>query len=281
MTPSLPPELQREIFENAVRLNHKDVAVKRNLSLVAHHVQLCIFYKLVLISNRESEDRFMKLIDLKPPGFFATAVRTLLLSYFSSVPRLFTVLSACAGVQWLALWIGNIPVLGLGPVGPLPLNRLSTSLACIRTIMRAPTAPTLLARVTHLDVAFATWNTTSEIDVKILKQFSRLTHVALDSKMVGPAHAKVVSASCPNLKVLLILFAESISADRIEAYLFDPHVLVQAYPAPPGTIYSVNRRTDRAEDWEAAHFGRPNMWTSAERVVVERKASAGRSLEAS
>ncbi len=37
-TPQLPPELQREIIELAVRSGHKDVQLKLKLSLVAHHV---------------------------------------------------------------------------------------------------------------------------------------------------------------------------------------------------------------------------------------------------
>jgi len=262
MTPNLPAELQREIFEIAVRLNHQDAALKLNLSLVAQHVRFWVdwvFYEMVTIVGPKSADKFFELVDLKAPGFFAIAVKTLLLS---SLPADYAVrvLSFCAGVQSLAFWTWHFPTLALPPISQLPLRRLSVRF-CLADIITGAPPPLWLSSLTHIDIAFFR---ASKSYVEKLGRLPSLTHVALYS--AGPPLAEVVCASYPNLRVLVILSDSHITqAATTVACSFDPRIVVTLLPADP------------IEDWEAQHCGLSDMWTCAERVVAERKALAARS----
>ncbi|KAJ7719203.1 hypothetical protein B0H16DRAFT_1607271 [Mycena metata] len=63
----LPPELQREILEIAIRINSRDAAVKLHLSLVAHRFHSWVdqvFYESVTIGSSQSADKFLKLVDM-------------------------------------------------------------------------------------------------------------------------------------------------------------------------------------------------------------------------
>jgi len=264
-TPSLPLELQREIFETAIRSNHRNAVLKLNLSLVAHYVHFwvdSVFYELVTICGGPSANRSLKLVDLKPRGFFATAVNTLLLSNTTDVQALAT-LSVCTGVQFLAVW--NHSVLqrdSLLQVSQLSLRRLSTAFENIINIVTVAAPPTWLENLTHLRSYFYLQATAS--DLGHLHQFPCLTHVALYVFETNLSHAKTVCSSCPDLQVLAIITGDGTPPDdTIEAYSFDPRIVVK--PSPPESI----------KDWEAAYFGLPDMWTSADRVLAEWKALVG------
>ncbi|KAF7347337.1 hypothetical protein MVEN_01489300 [Mycena venus] len=61
------------------------------------------------------------------------------------------------------------------------------------------------------------------------------------------------------LLVLVILDQEPPATAVMGPYSFDPRIVVEGTPA------------EAVEDWEAALYGLPDMWTRAERVVAERK----------
>ncbi|KAJ7361140.1 hypothetical protein DFH08DRAFT_366426 [Mycena albidolilacea] len=267
--PSLPPELQREIFEIALRSSSGDAALKLKLSLLAHHIHDWVdsaFYELVIIRKDASAEKFLKLVDSKPPGFFAMVVKTLVM--FRATSQAARILSVCAEVQWLCVWGCRVSVLDLSPVSNYPLRRLSmlpTLLPtldfseCLTTMLvTAPTPPSCLRTLTHLDY------NPSEVtpsDVKdLLRRFPRLTHIALYG-LLSSLHIEAVRATCVNLQVLIVprlggypgpAFAEECSDMRI--------VMI----APPEAF----------TDWTAGHFGLPDMWTRAEDIVAERKRSA-------
>ncbi|KAJ7837404.1 hypothetical protein B0H14DRAFT_2362405, partial [Mycena olivaceomarginata] len=257
-----PPELQREIFETAIRLNRKDAALKLNLSLIAQHVRIWVdwvAYELVTIRNRKSAEKFLKLSDSKAPGFFAIAVKSLLLF---SLPAEYTVriLSLCPGVQSLAFWIWNFPTPAIPPISQLPLRRLSVRF-CLTAVLTATPPPTWLSSVTHLDIAFFN---ASESDVKKLTRLPHLTHVALYWEVADagpPPPIKAVCANCPNLQVLVIM-SWPYDESMINSYSFDPRVVVRPVP------------TSLGPDWEATHLDLPDIWSCAERVLAERNASA-------
>ncbi|KAJ7242583.1 hypothetical protein B0H12DRAFT_1236715 [Mycena haematopus] len=255
---SLPAELQREIVELAIRSNHRDAALKLNLSLVAYHVHYWVdrvFYEVVTIWNDTSGDKFLKLVDSKPPGFFGPVVKTLFLADLraSSYAR---ILSTCTGIRSLAWWIyKDIPALVLPPASQLPLRRLALGFQNVAHIIALPTPPAWLATLTHLDLSFM-----SDIEASDLEQLDRLprlTHLALYAVQPSTAHAKVAFANCPNLQLLVMFGNDMPTATETD---FDNSRVVVA-PFPPNPI----------KDWEAAHFGLPDMWTRAEAVLEKRK----------
>ncbi|KAF8204335.1 hypothetical protein K438DRAFT_1964684 [Mycena galopus ATCC 62051] len=261
MTSSLPLELQREIFELAVRSSNRDAALKLNLSLIAHHVHFWVdrvFYELVTISSPASADRFLNLIDSKPPGFFATVVKTLLLydveaAFSSQAAR---ILSACDRVQWLLLLVGDMPAFcsALHRQLPLRFRRLYTRLQDVAALIAIPASPAWLSGITHLGLG--TGSMTNSSDLEILKKLPRLTHVALWAIDVKLSHAETACASCPHLQILVMLCFNMGDAP------LDSRVVLERITVGP------------SEDWEDAHFGRSDIWTRAEGVVAERRRSA-------
>ncbi|KAJ6520389.1 hypothetical protein C8R45DRAFT_954982 [Mycena sanguinolenta] len=239
---SLPPELQREIFECAVRLNH-NAAVKLNLSPVARHVHLWVnhaFYELVTIEGLTSAEKFLKLVDCKPPDFFAPVVKTLLVCGLRiiSASQAARILSACAGVQALYWWTEDtLPPLVLSAIRELPLRRLFLTFRNLGHIIAAPTPPTWLTSLTHLDSLSSNVNAS---DLDHLSQLPHLTHVALYLPSGDPQQpfAQIV----PALRLLLV-FGSKISS---RPYAFDSRIV-------------------------AAYFGVPDMWTRGERILSTRK----------
>jgi hypothetical protein len=219
------------------------------------------FYELVIIRNHASADKFLKLVDSKPPGFFATVVKTLVM--FGATSQAARILSVCAEVQWLCVWECRVSALDLSPVSNYPLRRLSllpTLLPtlefseCLTTMLvTAPTPPRCLRTLTHLD-----YNPSEVIpsDVKdLLRRFPRLTHIALRG-LLSPLHIEAVRATCVNLQILIV---PRLGPDFADAFS-DMRVVIIA----PPVVFT---------DWAAGHFGLPDMWTRAEGIVAERKRS--------
>ncbi|KAF7337686.1 hypothetical protein MSAN_02242100 [Mycena sanguinolenta] len=266
--PSLPLELQREIFEIAVISSQsQDAALKLNLSLVAHRVHFWVdrvFYEVVTISGQKSADGFLKLVDLKPPGFFADVVKTLLLfDPAGKVPSPFPaarILSVCGRVQSLAWWSGEMTPLALSSAGQFPLRRLSTHIENLANIIALPAPSGWLSAITHLTLILGVFRGSRAPELKILKHLPRLTHVALFAVQADPSHVHLVSDSCPHLQVLVMTpVGHSVRTALTEQFADSRVVVVMPFTSKP------------LEDWEAAHFGLPDMWTRAHDVLAERK----------
>ncbi|KAJ7665558.1 hypothetical protein B0H17DRAFT_1336549 [Mycena rosella] len=259
--PELPRELEREIFELALLCDRKDAALKLALSLVARRVQFwvdLVFYKMVTISNEKDAEKFAKLIasSLKPPGFFA-AVKTLCIPYKVTAGQACAILSACTGVQFLACWIDskNCPELPL-LLCRLPLRRLSVEFQHLLKIPLVPSA--WFSNLTHLELVIWENSGVPELDFSTLGRLPSITHVALPSAQTGPTHAAVVCSSCPNLQVLVII--RDPFNDQVEDYSFDIRIVMLD-----------DDLEDCMTEWEAYHFGLPDMWSRAEEVVQKRK----------
>ncbi|KAJ7498849.1 hypothetical protein FB451DRAFT_12690 [Mycena latifolia] len=260
--PELPPELEREIFELALRTNRQDAAFKLTLSLVARRVQFWVdlaFYEMVTISHETQATKFVKLIasKLKPPDFF-TAVKILCLPYSVTGEQACAILSACTKVQMLACWVDctdspELPLL----VSRLPLRRLSIE---YQHFLEIPVvASTWLSNLTHVDLVLWDFGL-SDIDLSTLSRLPRVTHVALPLYRTASAHAAIVCSSCPNLRVLVIISDPNREEDTDPAqnYLFDPRIVVEAGP------------TNIIQDWEALYFGLPDLWSYAEDAIAQR-----------
>ncbi|KAJ7665559.1 hypothetical protein B0H17DRAFT_1211010 [Mycena rosella] len=258
--PSLPHELEREIFELALLSDRKDAALKLALSLVARRVQFwvdLVFYKMVTISDAKHADKFANLVasNLKPPGFFAR-VNSLCLPYSVTAKQACTILSACTGVQFLACWVNSkycpeLPLL----LGRLPLRRLSVEFRHFLKILSV-LASAWFSNLTHLNLVMWADGYPQKLDLSTLSRLPGVTHVALPSE-IDPAHAAVVCSSCPNLQVLVVI--HNPYTDLIHDYSFDIRIVVNDDP------------DDCTTDWEAHYFGSPDIWSHAEDVIQKRK----------
>ncbi|KAJ7157159.1 hypothetical protein C8R46DRAFT_1225766 [Mycena filopes] len=260
--PPLPPELEQDIFEIAVRSSPRDSRVKLNLSLVARHVQSWVdreFYKSLEVSGA-SADKFLRLVELKPAGFFATTVKTLVLTNFPvylTEAQAIGILSICTGVQYLAFWCLEFP--GRNPaVAQLPLRRLFMPLSHIqRNVEGSAATPPCLSTVTHLNMSFL--HPVDVSDLEVLGRLPRLTHVALHVSAVLPPHTMVVIASCAALQALVIILepTDVIREEVVAVYSFDPRIVLLQHPSV--TL-----------DREVSRFGLDEVWTLAEHAIAMR-----------
>ncbi|KAF8204348.1 hypothetical protein K438DRAFT_1964697 [Mycena galopus ATCC 62051] len=216
MTPSLPPELQHEILR--ARIAHHVHFWSVSLGIMLNkYVQLtlcgvdCVFYEFVAIPNRASADKFLALIDSKPPGFFATTVKTLIISdkpafMPASKSEAVRVILAACGVLSLG-W----PAFGGFSRHSKTWHQCSSSphrqSGCHLGLWMHP-----LAKPGYLET---------------LKQLPRLTHVALFPIPCEDRYADAVCASCRNLQLLVLLGTQlAPRATDADASLLDPRAIV-------------------------------------------------------
>ncbi|KAJ7157152.1 hypothetical protein C8R46DRAFT_421013 [Mycena filopes] len=264
----LPPEIQREIFELAIQLNHADAQVKLSLNLVAHHVHFWTdqaFYRAVTISTAQSAARFLGLVDLKPPDFFTRAVKVLVLVLTASDTQTARILSACRGLESLAFWAGlNDDSVHHVAVGQLPLRRLSLRFNELASMFGGHMRPSWHSSLTHLDLAFDDPLPEASYLHAILEQLPGLTHLALARMSSEMAHARAVTESCLALEVLLIVddagFGETaLSSDNLQPWSFDRRIVGISQPV-----------TSVTSDWVGPYLGLEDSWSFAEQVVTER-----------
>ncbi|KAJ7157075.1 hypothetical protein C8R46DRAFT_419017 [Mycena filopes] len=267
--PLLPIELQREIFEMAIRNSYKDAAMKLNLSLVAHHVHLWVdqvFYESVAITSPADMDQFPKLVDSKPAGFFTTAVKAVRLHYISDL-EMDKILAICTGTQVFACLLlpsplsphlSSLPLRRRWGLSSLPLRRLSIDLSLAEILDTGSTAePAWCSTLTHLDLGFARL----PFDMQMAQMLSRLpclTNFALPTSSTTRALADAVCTGCPNLRVLVIFVAGDEE---------DGDVAVEYRDASKVVLV----KADIVEEWDGSLRGLPDFWNDAEAVVAGRK----------
>ncbi|KAK7063744.1 hypothetical protein R3P38DRAFT_3164732 [Favolaschia claudopus] len=250
--PILPPELQRQIFEVAVRSNRYDTTLKLNLSLTARHVRTWVdwvYYELVAIQDDHDVNRFLKLAKLKEPVFFNVNVKTLIFSGSIPAESAAQILSLCSGIRAMSFWIFN-PLQSLVlQLRQLSLSRLFTRCNHFMQLLSLDPSPWL--SVTHLELAIQTVDQTHGF--QHLTQLPSLTHVLL-AQAHSPSAAKMVCQSCPSLQILLIVYYSFPHVDAIGLYSFDPRIVV-------GPLF-----TDLVRDWKGVH----DIWADAERVLAKQ-----------
>ncbi|KAJ7044930.1 hypothetical protein C8F04DRAFT_1067049 [Mycena alexandri] len=266
--PFLPPELEREIVETAVRTNHKDAVVKLNLSLVAHHFHFWVdqvFYESVTIHGGNA-DKFLTLVDLKPAGFFATVVKVLSVRNVNDSQTV-RVLAACPGIQVLVLWLFASSRLPLSALDLFPLRRLATLLEFIANILTTTIQPNWVSTLTHLDLHYRPTIDASLNLTGILRQFPRLSNFAL---LFFWAEVSVLAAICADFPGLRVFVITTPRAKFGEYSFLDPRIVLVEYTSMEG-----------GKRWEVAPLGLPDIWTHAESVVDERLARLGAAVESS
>ncbi|KAJ7603111.1 hypothetical protein FB45DRAFT_963172 [Roridomyces roridus] len=246
----LPPELEREIFELAYRLDPSDGL---NLKLVAQRVRVW------LEAAREKE-----------PAFFA-AVKNLSFAYPVLSTQAVEIVSLCSAVQQLACWINHdeTPQLLL-LIRQLPLRRLSIEHEHFVNVLAASalaSSPWTL-NLTHLELVF--WREAND-GVRFTQQLvhdlcklPRLTHVALSLDFkdgVRQEHVDLITSGLPNLSVLIIL----VNADDDLAGNFSGGCVVEISEESMPDVSEVHHSEDN------------DLWARAERMIAARKAAASQS----
>ncbi|KAJ7364315.1 hypothetical protein DFH08DRAFT_838974 [Mycena albidolilacea] len=264
--PTLPPELESQIFELAFRSNSRNLDLKTTFCLVAQRVQQCcridrIFYELVGIGDENRGRKFLSLIhsNVKPPGLF-TLVKTLFLHYSVEGATARDILAVCDRIERLTCWIPSnedqqeLPLL----IGRLPLHQLSIK---ISLFLKIPSSSICLSTITHIDLVLES-HTPPQLS-QLLAPLPRLTHLCLSIE-VFPVSAEYVETACssfPRLQVVILCCNSNIlgwvEEDLRYSVEVDHRIVVLADPF--GEIM----------DWELAS----DMWSGAEAIVEERKKS--------
>ncbi|KAJ7492074.1 hypothetical protein FB451DRAFT_1551502 [Mycena latifolia] len=252
--PTLPVELEREIFEWGPSL----------LTTVD-----LIFYESVAIPSTLNGDKFLSLLDSpKYEGFFARTVKNLCLDYDVKPDQACRMLSACTGVKVLGCRVDEERV--LQPFGSLRLPRFLSQLSLQRLSIdfthfsKIPSNPSTWLGLTHLHLEF--WCdgpsfTFSELS-QSLRRLPRLTHVGLSSSTSEPVYAEVIYSSCPNMQFLVVVFN---TAELDPVVTPNPY-----YPADPRVVFIDARYK---EDFETLYCGPANLWARAEEFMTQRNAA--------
>ncbi|KAJ7471106.1 hypothetical protein FB451DRAFT_327121 [Mycena latifolia] len=251
--PSLPLELEREIFETAAQA---DKSVIPTLLRVCHRVHTWLeplLYRVLEI-NRYSDDTLSiveSVINSRPAGFLQNAVRHVFLWIKPERgAREQNLLWHCSGIT--DLWIsGEFNLEFLPALSRMRLQKLA---------LDVPFPPALrldhpfFSSVTHLDLwtkALAErWDSYSS-----LASLPVLTHLRFTESMVSVWLPQVL-AECPKLLVIHIVVdeVEDLSDSFVEILLTitDQRIVVTALP-------------DYMDDWIAGARGGDDMWARAEK----------------
>ncbi|KAF7366956.1 hypothetical protein MSAN_00954300 [Mycena sanguinolenta] len=204
-SPFLPPELEREIFENAALMYPETV---NNLLLVSHRVREWIErikYRIVapksLLSAMCRPRGLLRLIQFrsKPASFFRDRVQHLFVEGLDA-ERLDQVLSLCSGIQSLVLFRSLRHVPSLNATRP---RQLALLLDDLYEDGRSPHMP-MFAFVTHLDLFDTEYPNTTAGDVLAhLALMPALTHLSMWQGSMRPLALTEVLARCGRLKALI------------------------------------------------------------------------------
>jgi len=273
---TLPPELERDIFEMAVQQYPKDAAkMARVARRVQDWVEPIMYAKVVLNhwfphADSEMVRLFLRTIESRPPTFFAKHVKSLYLNVHTQEAA--RIISVCTGVENLvccdALWSTThgqsmyLPsILALSP------RRLSVSLKRIFPPSQTPNfSHSLFANMTHLQVtdrlAFAMWPKF---------RLPRLTHLAFPySPGRDPANHIIkqqVRDILSNCRAIRVLVLTTSCCDNT------PRLLMSDEPR----AVIVHCRVSRLE-FGAFEKGEADYWVRAEQfVALHRRTSRYRS----
>ncbi|KAJ7915063.1 hypothetical protein B0H13DRAFT_2001033 [Mycena leptocephala] len=267
LTPRLPPELERHIFELAALTDRKRIP---SYLRVAHRVHLWIeplLYDTVLLDHpthppntrRPPDERRLTPADTRDAAFLASHVHHLNLS--GSIPhdQLHALLAACTGTGTLALWL---PLPRPPNMLPLllatPLKRLSADLAYLfGGALRVDLGHAAFAALTHLELLtapFDDWGLHAG-----LARAPALTHLAFRDKF-HPCVLRGALAHCRGLRAVGVIWSARRSAvDVREGEVVDARLFM--------TICR-----DHVEEWETSVRGGWDIWARAEEFIAKKEA---------
>ncbi|KAJ7863169.1 hypothetical protein B0H13DRAFT_1095684 [Mycena leptocephala] len=263
LTPILPPEIEREIFEITAQFPGNAV----NLVLVARRTQIWIerlIYETVTLSDQKICDKFLRTLDTRPAQFFTDNVKSLCVPGDIELIDAERVLKACQGLINLAIWLPlqDAPLFPL--VGSLRPTRLSINVHALYGSHCEPDFEhPFFSNVTHLElVDWLDWAT--YLHVNYLSP--HLTHLALDFDLYTEGSAerlRDILASCGSLIVCIALVSDDeimidTSDQLLAAGIHDPRLVTLS-------------ESDVLENWEASLRGTDaSMWSFAEGIVAAK-----------
>ncbi|KAF7329611.1 hypothetical protein MKEN_00224100 [Mycena kentingensis (nom. inval.)] len=280
-SPRLPPDLERDIFE----LVGQTSSLKTVLPLlrVARRVHEWIepfLYRSLNISNLplSKGPRLDVLLELwrsgtKPPAFFTTAVRHLIiLTPEHAQPEFDEIVAACSRVTHIAI----------GPNARASLPTILRSMPCVRrlamdfagatgfrpeaysdTTSLQAAAAHLLPALTHLEIFTQLTNDPATVQrlLPFLRALPRLTHVAFNFDLVFA----VVDAlrGMPSLRVICWLA----SRDSVDTLEYARQLQAQPWQAdePRIVVLEYDRWYDGAEPFERTY------WDRADDLVEQKR----------
>ncbi|KAJ7489097.1 hypothetical protein FB451DRAFT_1125319 [Mycena latifolia] len=257
-TPTLPLELEREIFEVVARLHPR---MAPTLMRVASRVLVWIepmVYETLIVKHRTLHSSFLLAFESKPASFFRTNVRNLLLGdRLQLVPdELNMLLSACNGVVNIALFRPHHSM--LPHLAAMKLQRLTVELLSLFYPQEINFTQPLFSALTHLDAR--DWGDVDHYSGPSgLASLPELTHLT-----VFHASRSVLSSilsDCKKLQILIRVtrFPPLANASR-ELSIDDPRFVLMSM------TYN-----EMIVDWEAATQGECNFWDRADIFVAKRR----------
>ncbi|KAJ6462931.1 hypothetical protein C8R45DRAFT_1220429 [Mycena sanguinolenta] len=251
-SPSLPLELEREIFE--ICALSRPVSIPK-LMLVAQRVKEWVeplLYRTILLG-----------VDIPgPPAFLHNAVRGLLTTSRDSARELEMILRLCTGVE--NLWIPNADETLMLLIESLPLKRLAAAFE----FMPPPTSQ-MFARLTHLYLLVLLGEIVDSVRAFVVA-LPTLTHLSLphlsfsfdvseNEEIVFPTIHRILESS-PSMQVLVIFTDSMISLEN---------------KVPPDVRrdvrFVVMLYRGFAADWYAGILHDKDFWRDAETFIAKRR----------
>ncbi|KAJ7723174.1 hypothetical protein B0H16DRAFT_343780 [Mycena metata] len=256
----LPPELEREIFEETA-LMHK--AAIPNLLLVARRVLVWIeplLYRVVCVGRPPLKSAPAILTSAKPPVFFHNAVQYLaLLGPGTSTSKKddLRVLELCRGVVSFGAYNKNVSGAVLATLAHMDLRRLSLCVSLLFDRRAVDFTHPIFRSLTHLDMFDSVEDGVMEL-LPFIPTLPALTHLTLDSSIPRDDALEVLARS-PRLQLLLVLWLD----EELHLPARVPHVYdVRFVTGVHGRYW---------ETWEAGARGLPDLWSLGADFVARKR----------
>ncbi|KAJ7858675.1 hypothetical protein B0H14DRAFT_3447137 [Mycena olivaceomarginata] len=258
-SPTLPGELEREIFELCAL--SRPVCIPK-LMLVAQRVKEWVeplLYRAIILGHPTQITGLPSFTDmssvirrLEPPVSFSSAVRHLILFPPLDVKAM---LVLCTNVESLWLFEIDAPLIPL--VRALPLKRLTTDL-----YWSLP-SPNIFPHLTHLHLGGYPIKDDVRSICAFLMALPQLTHLAFDDDFLVPVARKMLELS--RAIHVLVFFSEPFSYPRV----WDPEA-ASGQPAWDVRFVLMPRR-NMVEDWCAGVQRGTDCWSDAETFVAVKR----------
>jgi hypothetical protein len=207
-------------------------------------------------------DQFLHTLRSRPPNFFASYVKTLVLTSVVNAKQAARIMSVCTGVVNFA---SSVPCTTLVPTpNSFHPQRLSINLGS-RQVADPDFSLPLFANVTHLEIVTkgTSWSGWSGFE-----NLHRLTHLAVsfqgDARLGTLDVLHQILASCSSLKVLVVIahndYISRATLDLVQDHFSDPRV-------------AFIREEARLQDWLRGLDGGRDMWERAEELVMVQSGS--------
>ncbi|KAJ7054218.1 hypothetical protein C8F01DRAFT_1164415 [Mycena amicta] len=265
LSPSLPPELEREIFELCA--NDCPVLIPK-LILVAWRVKQWIepiLYRTIILSPAKPLDGHpifttnALLAGLKSrPAFFRDSVRHLMLHSVSEsiIP---TILAVCTRLENLWAPMASHALLDLASTWNTDIRssikHLYTSfMPLLRTL---PSTHPFFRHLTHLEIIGIPPRSERVLWVGALSHLPRLTHLSFNEDALIPICSELLEL-CELLQVLVSLVGDCTQQPEHYEGVQDPRFVALFSPW--------------FEDWQLGIRTGEDYWSRAEAIVAERQA---------